>query len=413
MQSGDGMLVRLRAGARTLSSAQLRAVASLASASAASTAGQLELTRRSNLQFRGVRADALTTLQETLVKLGLADAEPEVEQRLALLVSPRAGLGPSGVQLDSLRDALEHMLRVAGPLPGLPSKFGIVLEAGFDDVAAAFGDVRVQVACEHPGLVHISMAGERQHAVWLGACLERAVPKVVWRLMQLCASDSQSTRQRWSQRARTPHELAALRTELSAWWVDTAEPSERQTHSHASLIGPHEGTQPWFGIGVPFGAADAATWSALADLAERYGVGELRATAERSVLLLGVTARNQQPVMESAQALGLCTEPTDPLLRAEACPGSGACASAFGETRPLARTLMRLLPAAATLHVSGCEKGCASQARSDLTLVHAADGCKLGFAANVAQAATCPSLTLTDVHAQIDAWTLTRHERSA
>jgi sulfite reductase beta subunit-like hemoprotein len=87
----------------------------------------------------------------------------------------------------------------------------------------------------------------------------------------------------------------------------------------------------------------------------------------------------------------LICDPADPLLRVEACPGAPACASALGETRAFARALATALPLhaaltrGATLHVSGCDKGCACSGPASVTVVHAADGCKLGFSVDVAQ----------------------------
>jgi precorrin-3B synthase len=56
-----------------------------------------------------------------------------------------------------------------------------------------------------------------------------------------------------------------------------------------------------------------------------------------------------------------------------ACPGAPACAAASAPTQAhaalLAEALRPLLARGATVHVSGCAKGCAHPGRADLTLV--------------------------------------------
>jgi precorrin-3B synthase len=64
----------------------------------------------------------------------------------------------------------------------------------------------------------------------------------------------------------------------------------------------------------------------------------------------------------------------DPRLRVAACTGAPACPEAKAETRLLAAALAPHVPKGADLHVSGCAKGCAHPARSDLTLVGTDNG---------------------------------------
>ena len=100
----------------------------------------------------------------------------------------------------------------------------------------------------------------------------------------------------------------------------------------------------------------------LADLA-----ADLRLTPFRAVLLPGAPAT----ILSRLAEAGLTTRPDDPLRFVAACPGAPACASAAIETRDLARRLAALNPAAGDvwLHVSGCDKSCASSAAHAVTLV--------------------------------------------
>ena len=55
----------------------------------------------------------------------------------------------------------------------------------------------------------------------------------------------------------------------------------------------------------------------------------------------------------------------------------------------------------ATLHVSGCEKSCAWSGAADITLVHGADGCRLGFGADVAQTSAHAALSVAAVRERL------------
>jgi len=74
----------------------------------------------------------------------------------------------------------------------------------------------------------------------------------------------------------------------------------------------------------------------------------------------------------------LIIDSNDPRLHVLACVGAPACESALQPTRPLARELAdamaTTLNTSNRLHVSGCQKGCASRNVANLTLVGTRDG---------------------------------------
>eukprot|EP01034_Spumella_vulgaris_P010100 gene10100-12814_t len=79
-----------------------------------------------------------------------------------------------------------------------------------------------------------------------------------------------------------------------------------------------------------------------------------------------------QELLDGARSIGMIVDDRDPLLRIEACPGAPACASGTVDARGDARRLARLMAErrfGGTVHVSGCAKGCACSAPSDLVLV--------------------------------------------
>jgi precorrin-3B synthase len=113
MQSGDGLLVRVRpwVGAFTLEQA-----AGLADIAATLGNGHIDLTRRANLQIRGLSEDRSPALRDALDRLGLLEAE----EARNVMVDPLAGPEVRALAL-ALGRALPH---------DLPPKFGCLVDGG-------------------------------------------------------------------------------------------------------------------------------------------------------------------------------------------------------------------------------------------------------------------------------------------
>jgi precorrin-3B synthase len=136
-------------------------------------------------------------------------------------------------------------------------------------------------------------------------------------------------------------------TRLPQAW-HTAEPSVAADTPQPGEV--REGTL----YGVPFGQTDA---DVLERLITNTGASHLRVTPWRMLLAEGAVVTDVP---------GLLTQP-DPLLNIAACPGAPGCAQASVATRDLARALAQ--HTRGSLHVSGCDKGCARRTKADTTLV--------------------------------------------
>src|SRR5688572_18090232 len=107
MPSGDGWIVRVRPPHARMTAAHLTALGRLARSCGN---GIIELTRRGNLQIRGVSQGSWPRLRAELVELGVAGADPECEAHPPLFVCPLSGLDPRCPELEPLADALDRML---------------------------------------------------------------------------------------------------------------------------------------------------------------------------------------------------------------------------------------------------------------------------------------------------------------
>jgi precorrin-3B synthase len=413
MPSGDGLIVRVRPHHARMPAAHLGELARLARDCGN---GIIELTRRGNLQIRGVSASSWPRLSAALVELGLAGAGPESEARPVLYVCPLSGLDPRCPPLEPLADALDELLSTVDMGRRLPDKFSLVLGGGSQSSSELSADVHVRLHPAHPDVADLLVAGSviasgvitggviagggnSAEATPLGACPTSDVVNAVRRLLlALDAFPSERRRMRDAVAADLDH----LRRSLEPLGLG---PARREAAWGSPEVGYHTGTVDWFGFALPFGSANADAWAAIARSAERLGTGEVRFTPTRHVLVSGVRPSDREALVEFGQRRSLGVRRPTRTIELVACSGSPACGSAQGETRELARRLGKLLDgsgrAPTTLHVSGCEKSCARDEAADVTLVHTADGLRLGFGRDVRGTLAAPPLSLDSVRRQL------------
>ena len=379
MPSGDGLLVRVRAPRGRLNAQQIRG---LSGAARRFGNGIVELTRRANLQLRGASEPTLPDLQAELLRLALASPTAAAERRPALSVCPFDGLDRRCPPLEPLAEALEALLAEPELTRNLSDKFALLLNGGsplFDDLQF---DVRIDAT--RGGWARLSVAGTA-----LGACRSDDVAASVRALLVWLGATvpaharmSQLLDARGSTALAGALQLEPARAPLEAPWA--AE------HLGFHIV-PDTGGG-YFGFELPFGSLEASDWDAVAELAERYGNGAVRLLPARALLLLGVRERSAAALAQHARSRRFGVERSP--LRLVACSGAPACGSARGETRRFALELAALIPAAhlphdeqLTLHVSGCEKGCAWSDRAAITVLHGEGGVRLGFDTSVAETA--------------------------
>ncbi|WBV43431.1 precorrin-3B synthase [Pseudoroseomonas cervicalis] len=378
MDTGDGVLLRVKPFGGRLSVAQARALAAIAP-------GAIELTNRANLQLRGASAESAPALAQALVAAGLADADPGREARRNLIASPLLGDDPTiPAAAPGWRDALAGVLDSAGTLPG---KFGLVLEAdGVLPLAGVEGDITLRLAADGTAWLRL------QEAPWQA---RGAKPEQVAALVEAFrASGAKRMRGAVAQ-------LGAAALFAAAGLVP--EPAPAAAPAAPEVLGFHPypgGARGGFGLMPEFGVLDGAGLHALADLAERFGDGTLRLTPWRAVLLGGV----RQPVALAAAAMGWVTDPADPRRRIVACPGSEGCASGLAPVRRDARALLAqgAVPARGLLHLSGCAKGCAHPAPAAAVLVAERDGYALLRQARAGDTPLRSGLTLAEAAAELE-----------
>jgi len=343
MQTGDGLLARIRVKHRTLTPAQLSALSHLAITRGN---GILEISARGNLQARGLTPETAPQFAQAVTAL------LPLETGLVIDTSPLAGIDPQEkTDLRPLAAAIRH-----GAL-ALQDKLGpkvsvVVDGSGQIPLTALKADIRLVAIDSIHWAVHLG-GGKPQVMD-----ADSAVAATLALLGALAALGPQARASDLFPAANisrpdpgAPHEGAGVGSQLVG--------ATLKTHGgHTSLIT------------LPFGQMHGSALIALAEAAHSAGVTTIRLAPAHRLLLDDASTS----LIETAAALGFITDPADPRLRASACIGSDGCASGHIASRTIAARFSAQMPENLHLHVSGCAKGCAHPRQSDITLVGRVDG---------------------------------------
>lgn len=402
MASGDGLIVRVHPGLGELGVERLRALVALAERFGN---GQIDVTRRANLQLRGISEGALPALQEALVASGWAAPSQAGERHFALLASPLLALDAKNAPLAFVAHELTRALLSSAAPSQLHPKLCVALDDTERVLRDQPSDLAVWPSARDPSRVELAASDAERRPVHLGSCaVEDAAPLLLGVIDLL---SSQSTRPQrmheWAAAAGLNSLLAALSPKLTRAEL----PTETLASPPPTLLGAQTRARSWFGLALPFGSGSTEQWLLLLALSERFGSGALRLGTRRELLLLDVPERAHASLLEMAESAGFICREDDALARVSACTGAPLCSAAHGETRGLARTLARLvqpfLMQGGRLHVSGCVKSCAHSGASGLTLVHAADGVHLARDASAAETAQQATLSRAELDGALGA----------
>lgn len=359
MQSGDGLIVRIRPFCGAFDLDQARGLADLAQQLGN---GHIDLTRRANLQLRGLIEERLPELHAALGRLRLIDPDAETEATRNVMVGPLAGLDPTEpLDVRPIARAIAEGLAADERLRALPAKFGLLIDGGGAvSIAAERADVSLLAVSPEIALGIDTQSGTQ----WLGAASPDAAAAAALMAVHAfleAAGGATRTRMRGLSAAGVAHVLSALAPMLQPCQV--VVPKKGRT---LGVIGTA------VGVAAPFGRLEADQLRHLTALAEKAGATELRLSPWRTIYFGTRDSAAARQAVEAARSMDLIVESGDPLLRIEACPGAPDCESSSVDARGDARRLAALASAQGydgSIHVSGCAKGCARSAPSKLVLV--------------------------------------------
>jgi precorrin-3B synthase len=373
MQTGDGLLVRLRLSGGILTTKNAHAIAACAIRYGN---GLIDLSSRANFQLRGITAQTLQDLTAELDHLDLLDPSADAEAVRNVVASPLAGLDPSAVlDIRPIVHALEASLAGSSILHRLPAKFGYLIEdGGHLTLSGVYADVRFEaIATPHGPRFNITLGGAPDLS--MGECEPHDVPDYAARIAKVFIAlrgDAPDA----PRRMRDLVDRAGLASIANAagFRISCVPPRPPRDFEIARVVGHHTvGNLHYVGAAIPYGRLSGDALAHLASLASTGGAAELRLTPWRAIIAAGVSSQRAESMAAELQGSRFILRADDLRLHVAGCPGAPACRSATTAVQQDAerfiRLFARLAPTTIVLHVSGCSKGCAHSSSTPFTLV--------------------------------------------
>ncbi len=354
MASGDGLIVRVRPRCGAFS---LETAAALADLAERLGNGHIDLTRRANLQIRGMTDDDLPRLQTGLATLRLLDSDAATEAVRNVMVAPLAGLDPAQpFDVRPVARAIDDALTSDKRLHALPGKFGLLVDGGGAiSIASERADICLAAAGDAMALGLDTTEGTQ----WLGTLSPVQAAEAAIVAAHAFLAVATRGRMRGLGEAAFAEVRAAVAPYLSPM-TGLPSPGGRRLGLLGGAVG----------IAAPFGRLEAVQLRQLVKLAADAGAADLRLSPWRAVYF-SVRGGGGVFVLEEARDAGLIVEENDPVLQVEACPGTPDCRSSSVDTRGDARRLAAIAAVRGwrgSIHISGCAKGCARSRPAELVL---------------------------------------------
>jgi precorrin-3B synthase len=360
MQTGDGLLVRLRPAAPALTADDLLALAGLARTHGN---GLIEITARGNLQLRGLTAASVPHLAAGLAAAGIVP-----QTGVAIEVPPLAGVDPSEITdatplAKALRQAISKTAFTLAP------KLAIVVDGGgMFCLADMVADLRLDAVPAERGVAwRLSVGGDRRSAKPVAVLSQEGVLDGAMTVIAALAAIGPAARGR-------DLDAAALVKTLGAAPMQAA-PAHPSTHP----LGAHRiGSETVLGLAPAYGQMQADRLAALVAGLSACGAAEFRLAPHRTLLVRGLSDETLAAARACADRNGFWNTENAPGRTISICAGAAGCASASFDTRIAADALVAeagvLLDGSIDMHVSGCPKGCAHPAGAAVTLCGTAAG---------------------------------------
>jgi len=392
----DSFMLRLRVPGCLLTAPQMRGLAEMASDWGS---GRADITTRGNLQIREFQPKDIVRVLTKLRSIGMTSRGAGADNIRNITASPLSGIDPEELyDVAPLAEAMHHYILNSRDLYGLPRKFNIAFDNGgsistlADTNDIGFVAVRVGEGMDIPAGIYFrvllcGITGHKQFATDCGVLLHQgqtvAVAAAMIRVFseQGDRTDRKKARlkylvDRWGLAKFVEETEKRLAFPLLRFPVEKSEP--RKPIDRAGHVGVHPQRQPglnYVGVAVPVGRLPVNQMFALADVADRFGTGELRLTVWQNLILPNIPSEILGAVTESLLAAGLKISAGAVMSGTVACTGNKGCRYAATDTKRHAVELATLLDERfpvvepVNLHATGCPHSCAQHYIGDIGLL--------------------------------------------
>ncbi|KAG1668308.1 hypothetical protein FOA52_011205 [Chlamydomonas sp. UWO 241] len=398
-------MMRLKLANGVHNAAQLRVLADIVAMHPED--GCADITTRQNWQLRGMTKEDIPEILLRVASVGLTTMQSGLDNVRNTVGNPIAGIDPHEIinTLPICRDIDRYLLNEGRSNPeitNLPRKWNVTVVGTHDlfehphinDLAfmpatrdgvmgfnvlvgGFFSAVRCAEAIPMDAWVPTAHVVPTVHAVLtsfrdFGARANRQKTRMMW-LIEEMAMD------KW--RAEVARRMPG--GELALAGTDLVDPSwERR-----SLFGVHKQSQPglnFIGLQVPTGRTESEDMYGMADLAEKYGDGDIRLTVEQNFILSGVPDAKVAALLAEPLLKRFTPTPGRVMAGLVACTGNQFCGFSNIESKRdgwrIAEHLESVFdfPKDLRVHITGCPNTCGQIQVGDIgllgTSVRAADG---------------------------------------
>jgi sulfite reductase (ferredoxin) len=352
----------------------------------------VDITVRQAIQLHWLTIEALPGIIESLYAAGLSP-----KGACGDVVRNVTGCPLAGLDADEILDASPFALAAAGDLNGNPDLYNLPRKFKVSITGCS-------VWCSHPEINDIGLTAARRGdevgfsvrvggglsadphlGVRLNAFVQQHQAGDVVRKITELFRDQQGLREN-RDRARMKHLflregwtaetfLADLNRRLG-YQLDPAVEEVVPDDIFRDHVGIHRQKQDglcYVGVSVSRGRMTAAQLSAAAELARRYGNGQLRTTVMQNLILVNVPSTKANELARELAGIGLAVEGSSFWRGTVACTGTEFCKLAITETKGFARWIVdeleERLPGfdqQLKLHVTGCPNSCGQHWIADI-----------------------------------------------
>jgi ferredoxin-nitrite reductase len=361
--------------------------------------GYCHVTTRANVQIREVAPQNALNVLDGILDLGLCSKGSGADNIRNVTGTPTAGIDPQEL-LDTRPYARQwhHHILNERALYGLPRKFNVAFDGGgriaaledTNDIGFQAVEVGEGYGAE-PGvwfrLALGGITGHRDFARDTGVVVRPAdATRVADAIVRVFTAHGDRTDRN---KARLKYVLDAMGFEKFLGLVEerlgaklVRVPREavapRPQVDRTAHIGVHPQKQKglnWIGVVLPVGKLTSDQMRGLANVALRFGDGDIRLTVWQNLLVSGVADDAVAEAEVAIEALGLTTRATAIRAGLVACTGNAGCRFAASNTKKHAEDIASWceprveLNSPVNIHLTGCHHSCAQHYIGDIGLI--------------------------------------------
>ncbi len=395
----NSYMCRMRIPGGQLRSWQIRGLAELANRSAG---GYVDITTRANLQLREIPANQAVEVLYGLRELDIVTLGSGSDNIRNCTASCLSGIDASEfIETIPLAKRMHHYILNHREMYGLPRKFNIAFDGGgrisaLDDTndigfhAVCIAEKYATDSIASGVYFHLTLGGITGHkdfARFTGVilrpdeCIEVAGAIVRVFIRTGDRSNRKKARLKYvlddlgfaEFLRQVELELGRSLARMDASFLDVSGHEDRLAH-----VGLHEQKQlglNYVGVVCPVGRLTSLQLTALANISDKFGSGEIRLTVWQNLIITGIRTANINDVKNAINECGLDWNASSFRAGLVACTGNAGCKFAASNTKRDAMEIAALLEtryeldSPINIHLTGCHHSCAQHYIGDIGLL--------------------------------------------